>query len=68
MKYLIFTFLIVAIPYTVSAHPGRTDAQGGHYCRTNCEKWGMKEGEYHFHDSIKDLVKPAKTKSKINSK
>ncbi|MEI7026517.1 YHYH domain-containing protein [Paenibacillus sp. y28] len=32
------------------AHPGRTDAKGGHTCRTNCEKWGLEYGEYHYHN------------------
>ncbi len=36
--------------YVVSAHPGRTDGNGGHYCRTNCEKWGYEYGEYHYHN------------------
>jgi hypothetical protein len=31
------------------AHPGRTDANGGHTCRTNCELWGLGYGEYHSH-------------------
>ncbi len=35
---------------TVSAHPGRTDSNGGHYCRTNCAKWGLANGEYHYHN------------------
>lgn len=35
---------------SVSAHPGRTDAKGGHYCRTNCAKWGLEDGEYHYHN------------------
>jgi competence protein ComEC len=35
---------------TTAAHPGRTDANGGHTCRTNCEKWGLKPGEYHYHN------------------
>lgn len=34
----------------ISAHPGRTDANGGHYCRTNCAKWGLRDGEYHYHN------------------
>lgn len=34
----------------VQAHPGRTDANGGHTCRTNCEKWGLEYGEYHYHN------------------
>lgn len=32
------------------AHPGRTDSNGGHTCRTNCEKWGLEYGEYHYHN------------------
>jgi hypothetical protein len=35
---------------TVNAHPGRTDANGGHTCRTNCEKWGLRYGQYHYHN------------------
>ncbi|RJX41836.1 YHYH domain-containing protein [Paenibacillus pinisoli] len=33
-----------------AAHPGRTDSNGGHTCRTNCEKWGLEYGEYHYHN------------------
>jgi hypothetical protein len=33
-----------------SAHPGRTDSKGGHTCWTNCEKWGLEYGEYHYHN------------------
>lgn len=35
----------------VYAHPGRTDSKGCHYCRTNCAKWGLRNGEYHCHNS-----------------
>ncbi|WP_075310783.1 YHYH domain-containing protein [Bacillus wiedmannii] len=41
--------LLVA-PISAYAHPGRTDANGGHMCRTNCEKWGLQYGEYHYHN------------------
>ncbi|GED13762.1 thermonuclease family protein [Aneurinibacillus migulanus] len=41
---------LVAAPLSASAHPGRTDANGGHTCRTNCAKWGLKDGEYHYHN------------------
>jgi hypothetical protein len=34
-----------------SAHPGRTDANGGHTCKTNCASWGLGDGEYHSHGS-----------------
>jgi len=49
-KILLLFILIVAFPSLVSAHPGRTDSSGGHTCRTNCEKWGLKYGEYHYHN------------------
>ncbi|MEK8126984.1 YHYH domain-containing protein [Paenibacillus filicis] len=42
--------LFLGVASSVSAHPGRTDAKGGHTCRTNCEKWGLKYGEYHYHN------------------
>ena len=45
MKKISFGLLAVAILFSVclpvSAHPGRTDSQGGHYDRST--------GEYHFH-------------------
>jgi hypothetical protein len=44
---LIFTFLFGNL---ASAHPGRTDANGGHVCRTNCGQWGLQPGEYHYHN------------------
>ena len=31
------------------AHPGGLAADGCHYCRTNCTKWGEVEGERHCH-------------------
>lgn len=33
----------------VYAHPGNTDSRGGHACRTNCERWGLSYGQYHYH-------------------
>lgn len=46
---ILIIFSIIILP--ISGHPGRTDSNGGHYCRTNCEKWGLKNGEYHYHNS-----------------
>lgn len=44
-------FVVLLMMMTpISAHPGRTDANGGHYCRTNCAKWGLRDGEYHYHN------------------
>ena len=33
------------------AHPGNTAADGCHYCRTNCDKWGVEWNERHCHRS-----------------
>lgn len=46
---LLFYFMIVS-PVSSDAHPGRTDSNGGHTCHTNCEKWGLEYGEYHYHN------------------
>ena len=40
--------LLIKTP-SVEAHPGRTDSSGGHTCRTNCSKWGLRFGQYHTH-------------------
>ncbi len=33
-----------------SAHPGRKEPNGCHYCRTNCAQYGLKQDEYHCHN------------------
>lgn len=32
------------------AHPGRTASDGCHYCRTNCDSWGVPWNERHCHN------------------
>lgn len=50
-KVLALTMLALLLFSSASyAHPGRTDSNGGHTCRTNCEKWGLEYGEYHYHN------------------
>lgn len=53
-KSLVFTLSVIAflVAYPASAHPGRTAADGCHYCRTNCDKWGVPWNERHCHNSI----------------
>ena len=44
--------LVLAVALTASpagAHPGNRAADGCHYCRTNCTKWGEVAGERHCH-------------------
>lgn len=43
----IFTLFLAAEP--VKSHPGNTDRNGGHTCKTNCESWNLSYGEYHYH-------------------
>lgn len=42
-------FLLLYSSNITYAHPGNTDAYGGHTCRTNCPSWGYNYGEYHYH-------------------
>ena len=46
MKKLIFIFIFIKFLYP---HPGRTDANGGHYVRTPGH--GYSVGSYHYHNS-----------------
>lgn len=48
---IIFVCLILILRINVvEGHPGRTDSSGCHYCRTNCESYGLSYGEYHCHN------------------
>lgn len=58
----LLAMLLVFVPVLAEAHPGRTDSSGGHYCRTNCAKWGLKNGEYHYHNGGGSKSAPAATK------
>ena len=49
IKGLIMIMIVVLSPLYVEAHPGRTDSNGCHTCRTNCAKWGLSYGQYHCH-------------------
>jgi len=50
--YISVAFLVIIFFLQINltlAHPGNTDSSGGHTCRTNCPRWGLEYGEYHFH-------------------
>jgi hypothetical protein len=55
MKYKLFNLfslsciLLFSSISIVEAHPGRTAADGCHYCRTNCDQWGVAWNERHCH-------------------
>lgn len=47
---IVFLALVVALTASAAfAHPGRTAADGCHYCRTNCASWGEVAGARHCH-------------------
>ena len=48
VKLALLAVVLTATP--AFAHPGRTAADGCHYCRTNCDKWGEVAGERHCHE------------------
>lgn len=52
---------------TALAHPGRTDANGGHTCWTNCAKWGLEYGEYHYHNGGGSSSSSTKSSSSSSS-
>jgi len=70
MKKLFLVCILILIPSFASAHPGRTASDGCHYCRTNCEKWGVPKGVRHCHNgnSIDRPKIKSKTKPDIEEK
>lgn len=61
--------ILLILPLSVFGHPGRTDVNGCHTCRTNCESWGLKYGEYHCHNgNIREIVKEVKNTAKTEAK
>lgn len=50
---MIFALAVFALYGTATAHPGRTASDGMHYCRTNCESWGVPYGQRHGHGTVK---------------
>jgi len=51
---LVLLLVVFNIPMTSSAHPGNTDGDGCHTCRTNCtESWGIPYDYYHRHNPVR---------------
>lgn len=48
--FIVLIIILLLINCNVYAHPGKTDSNGCHTCRTNCEKWGLRYGQYHCHN------------------
>ena len=60
-------FVLVIFPITIFAHPGRTDANRCHTCRTNCEKWGLSYGEYHCHNNPIETTRGVKIEARTSA-
>ncbi|KCZ71258.1 hypothetical protein ANME2D_02459 [Candidatus Methanoperedens nitroreducens] len=61
----VMIFSLILIFASASAHPGRTDSNGGHTCRTNCSQWGLEDGEYHYHPTPVPTPSPTPTSTPI---
>ena len=66
-KVFIIILLILVSPIIVNAHPGRTDSNGCHTCRTNCSKWGLSTGEYHCHNGSSSKSSGSKSSTKTTT-
>ncbi|MFH1235904.1 MAG: hypothetical protein V1685_03115 [Parcubacteria group bacterium] len=47
---IIVVAILILVANPVFAHPGNTAADGCHYCRTNCDYWGVPWNERHCHN------------------
>ncbi len=56
MKRLLLAVLILMLISEVYGHPGRTNSEGCHTCKTSCEQYGLQYGEYHCHNKISTSV------------
>ncbi|GIO31088.1 MULTISPECIES: copper amine oxidase N-terminal domain-containing protein [Paenibacillus] len=63
-----FALLFLFSSTVATAHPGRTDANGGHTCWTNCSRWGLEYGEYHYHNGGHSSSGSKKSSSGSSSK
>jgi hypothetical protein len=54
LKVFKFTTIVFFVYFLIGfdfgfAHPGNTASDGCHYCRTNCDKWGVLYNKRHCH-------------------
>lgn len=47
--WLVSLLLLVFLARPVFSHPGNTASDGCHYCRTNCDYWGVPWYQRHCH-------------------
>lgn len=62
VSLVLVVLFVLAVPEPVDAHPGRTDGNGCHTCRTNCtQSWGIPYGYYHRHHPVRDCFSSSPT-------
>lgn len=49
---IVLVLLFIFMQGRAFAHPGNTAADGCHYCRTNCDKWGVPWNQRHCHGTL----------------
>lgn len=48
MPFIVIALVIISnFLNPLMAHPGNTDSNGMHYCRTNCDDWGVPWNQMH---------------------
>ncbi len=50
MQIALLTLVVVRTASPALAHPGGLAADGCHYCRTNCETYGLETDTRHCHE------------------
>ena len=60
MKKIMLLVFAATLGYSalVIASPGRLDKNGCHRCTNNCEKYGLKDGEFHCHTKAINRGRP----------
>tara|TARA_B100001287_G_scaffold222096_1_gene191268 strand:+ start:95 stop:313 length:219 start_codon:yes stop_codon:yes gene_type:complete len=49
LALILNVLIFFSLSLSVFAHPGNTASDGCHYCRTNCDKWGVAWNTRHCH-------------------
>ena len=49
LRRIVAVVALLIVTVAAVPHPGRTAADGCHYCRTNCAKWNVRSNARHCH-------------------
>lgn len=58
LSLLLSLFFVFGVISMIEAHPGRTASDGCHYCRTNCDSWGVPWNQRHCNGSPASTYTP----------